>query len=124
MARVLIIENDALVARMFQIYLAGHEVLLAYRALSGLELLVSHSPDIVITEARLPDLNGLEALAAIRAMGNTPVIVLAGGGDWMEVGDYVDRAMRMGAAMALRKPVSREVLRLAVMGVVAPGEIG
>jgi DNA-binding response OmpR family regulator len=117
MAKVLIIESEPVIARIFQIYLAEHEVMVAHSALSGLELLTVHSPDIVVTEAELPDMGRLGILSALQVASEKPVIVITAGGPWTEVSDYVESAMTMGAAIALRKPVSRDVLRLAVLGI-------
>ncbi|MGE4064713.1 MAG: response regulator transcription factor [Rhodospirillaceae bacterium] len=114
MAKILIIEPEPVAARLFQIYLADHVVHLAYRGIGGLELFAAHSPDLVITNAALKDISGLNILRSIRAHGTTPVIIVADRRDWRDAGSYVATALEAGAAIVLRKPVSRTALLSAV----------
>jgi putative two-component system response regulator len=66
-----------------------------------------NSPDLVITDIRMPHLDGLELLRNIRELdGLTPVILVTGHGDL----DNAMRALRRGAYDFILKPVNPEVL--------------
>ena len=53
----------------------GHAVSSAPDALSGLRAAVEDSPDIIVLDLGLPDLDGSEVLRMLRAVSEVPVIV-------------------------------------------------
>jgi len=79
MARVLVIDDDRALLRALRVGLAakGHEVLTAVAGEEGLSLLALRSPDVVVLDLGLPDLDGLEVCRRIRAFSEVPVIVLS-----------------------------------------------
>jgi two-component system, NtrC family, response regulator AtoC len=108
---VLIIEDETVLAKNILIYLEryGFEVRLAQSAEEGLSLLDSVRPDAVLLDFNLPGMNGLEALARIRAVDpGIHVLMLTGHGN---VEMAVD-AMKAGAFDFLTKPVALSKLRL------------
>ena len=108
---VLVIEDEAVLAKNILIYLErhGYEVHLAQSAEEGLALLDSVRPDAVVLDFNLPGINGLEALARIRAFdAGIHVLMLTGHGS---VEMAVD-AMKAGAFDFLTKPVALGKLRL------------
>lgn len=82
----------------------------------GLALALAISPDIVVTDIRMPGMDGLamiEALAAraAEAGGEPPeVIILSGYSEF----EYARRAMRFGVDEYLLKPVEDEALEAAL----------
>ena len=68
MAAVVIIEDDQRIRELMARVLAekGYEVEGAGTALDGLQLIVAHSPDVVVLDMGLPDLDGAELLKMIR----------------------------------------------------------
>ncbi|MBE0565501.1 MAG: sigma-54-dependent Fis family transcriptional regulator [Krumholzibacteria bacterium] len=114
MARILVIDDDRSLREVVRFILAeaGHEVLDAADGRAGLELLC-RDPDLVITDIRMPGLDGMEVLARIREAGgesSPPVIVLTAHGTV----EQAVAAMRLGAFTYLLKPFAREELRLTV----------
>jgi len=79
MARVLVIDDDRALLRALRMALAakGHEVLTAVSGEEGLSALALRSPDVVVLDLGLPDLDGLEVCRRARAFSEVPVIVLS-----------------------------------------------
>jgi DNA-binding response OmpR family regulator len=107
--RVLLIEDDTRLAGMLTEYLgkAGFQVVHAENGARGLALHEREGADIVILDLMLPDAEGLEICARIRARSNSPVVMLTARGD------PVDRVvgLEMGADDYLPKPFDpRELL--------------
>ncbi len=75
------------------------------KALDGLE------PGCIVTDIRMPHMDGLELQRRLRAAGNmTPVIVMTGHGDIA----LAVEAMKAGAADFIEKPFDDEVLLAAI----------
>lgn len=107
---LLVIDDDIIVRQSIAVYLedSGFEVHQESSGHSGLEWFHANKPDGVITDLRMPDLDGLVVLEKIHQVcPETPVIVVSGMG---VVGDVV-RALRLGASDYFLKPlVDVEVL--------------
>lgn len=112
-ARVFVVEDDAdhLAALCDLLQAAGHAPSGFGSALAALEALAD-PPDLMLTDLRMPGMDGLALLAAVRARGlDLPVIVLTGHGD---IGHAV-QAIRAGAEDFLEKPYDAGHL-VAVLG--------
>ncbi len=89
----------------------GYRVETAGRGTAGLELLETMSFDLVLTDLRMPDMDGLQVLRAVRERyGDVEVMIFTGHGT---VATAVD-AMRMGAFDYIEKPFVPDELVLAV----------
>jgi diguanylate cyclase (GGDEF)-like protein/PAS domain S-box-containing protein len=81
---------------------SGFLVSEASDGLAGLELIRQNRPDIVITDLRMPRMDGLELInAVVTEFDNLPIIVLSGTG---VLADAID-ALRRGAWDYLTKPI-------------------
>lgn len=103
-ASLLIIDDDDVVRASLAAYLedSGFNVLQAANGLQGLEVFQAQSPDLVICDLRMPQVDGLELIRRINALQvETPVIVVSGAG---VMSDAVE-ALRLGAADYLIKPL-------------------
>ena len=88
-----------------------HNVLAADSGAVALELLEHNTVDLVLSDIRMPGMDGLELLSAIRAKHpGVPVILLTAYG---EVATAVE-AMRDGAADYLSKPVNFDDLEIRI----------
>ena len=86
----------------------GHEVVAT--AASGSELLKAcerHSPDLVITDIRMPEMDGLDAAKHIYDVQPVPIIVVT---SQLDEG-YVERAQEQHVLAFLRKPVEADDLK-------------
>ena len=93
MATILVIEDDggirsAITRAMTDL---GHTVTATERGMSGLESAVDNPPDVVLLDLGLPDLDGLEVLAMLRAVSNVPVIVITARDDDADMVRALDR---------------------------------
>ena len=79
MARVLVVDDDRALQRALKVALSahGHEVLLATTGEEGLSLVALRSPDVVVLDLGLPDMDGLEVVRRVRGWSQVPVIVLS-----------------------------------------------
>lgn len=109
--RVLLIDDDESLRRVteYNLGLAGFHVYGAASGREGIALFRKHLPDLVVTDVRLGDLDGLQVLAAIKKEAPvTPVIVMTAFGSI----EMAVKAMEEGAFTFLAKPFDREALRL------------
>lgn len=77
MVQVLIIEDDARIRPLLMRSLdeRGYAVASASTGMQGLQLAVDTKPDLVILDLGLPDVDGTQVLAMLRAVSDVPVIV-------------------------------------------------
>ena len=111
--RIVVADDEADVREYFGriLPLLGHEVVAAVA--TGTELVEAcrlTQPDLVITDIKMPEMDGLEAVRAIRAERPVPVIVITGYQDRA----HLARASDEEVALYLLKPVKRADLEAAI----------
>ena len=107
MARILIVEDNALNIKLFCDLLAahGHDPLPVTDSRTALDQAREFRPDLVITDIQLPYVSGLELIRAIRAedeLAHVPIMAVtayAGQGD-------DERIREAGAQAYVSKPIS------------------
>ena len=106
--KILIIEDEAKIARFIELELAheGYETEKAEDGRTGLELAESGVYDLVLLDIMLPGLNGLEVLRRLRKTSDVPVIVLTARDAVMDKVSGLD----MGADDYVTKPFAIEEL--------------
>ena len=106
---ILIVEDDIAFGTMLQTWLRkkGFEVDKATSVGSAVKMLTTGGVDLVLSDLRLPDHDGLRLLAWMRERGNSaPFIVMT---NYAEVQNAV-LAMKSGAADYIAKPVQPDIL--------------
>jgi DNA-binding NtrC family response regulator len=101
---ILVIDDELYVRESLTAYLddAGYRVLEAENGQEGLELFRLRQPDLVITDLRMPVMDGFALVETLAAEAEcTPVVVVSGAGAI----DEAVRAMRLGAWDYLSKPI-------------------
>ena len=75
---ILIVDDEVQIRKVLRISLesSGYSVIEAYNGTEGLSKAANNSPDIIILDLGLPDMEGLEFLKRVREWTKTPVIVL------------------------------------------------
>ncbi len=96
--RVLFVEDDVSVAQMYRLKLEldGYVVDVAADGLMALDKARREQPDIIFLDIRLPKLDGLSVLEALRQEPSTariPVVILS---NWNEK-ELVERGLSLGA---------------------------
>jgi DNA-binding response OmpR family regulator len=81
MTKIAIIEDDAVINQMYRMKFeaAGFDVQVANNGKSGVDMVESFAPDIILLDIQMPEMNGDEALKKIRAQTwgvRIPVIIL------------------------------------------------
>ena len=109
--RIVVIDDEVNAAAALETLLAedGYDVARANDARTGLQLLEKHDPDVVLTDLRMPGMDGIELLAKIKEIRpETMVIVMTAYGT---VKTAV-KAMKLGAEDYLGKPIDVEELEV------------
>ena len=90
------------VSLCFQLRWSGTDVVPAYDGTSGLELIETESPDIVILDINLPDMDGFQVIREVRRFSQVPVIMLTVKGEDVDIA----RGLELGADDYMVKPFS------------------
>jgi DNA-binding response OmpR family regulator len=109
--RILVIDDDIGFVDLLRLHLsaAGYEVEVAEDGVTGGRALLAHPPDLIVSDVAMPFLSGFELLSLMHSepsIASIPVILLSGRSD----GDTMARAVELGAADYLTKPVTRDQL--------------
>ena len=102
---ILTIEDDRLVRKAIASYLQGlgHLVLQAGDGAEGLEIFRRAHPDLILTDLRLPKIDGMEVLSTVQKESpDTPVIIVSGMGT---LEDAI-KALKLGARDYVTKPIT------------------
>jgi DNA-binding response OmpR family regulator len=116
---VLIVDDDHSQAEVLAFRLAkqGYETLTANTGRAGLQLALAESPNLVLLDLRLPDVDGLNLCQELTDDGRTcgiPVIILSG----MERPDIIRRSRAAGCHYYVRKPYDPNALLLLVQSAI------
>jgi len=119
---VLIVEDDPNIRELLQLYLEkdGYAVTLAADGGQGLDKFRAIKPDLVLLDVMMPVMDGWAVCKAIRAEGNTPVIMLTAKGETddkvtgLKAGadDYVTKPFEMKELLARIEAVLRRSDRI------------
>ena len=111
--KVLFIDDEEGIRKVMSIILAdaGYKVLMAQDGKSGLEICHKDSPQIVITDIRMPHMDGIEVLKKIKeADPEIEVVVVTGYGDM----ELAIQALQLDASDFITKPINDEALFVAL----------
>jgi response regulator NasT len=111
--RIAVADDEALMRKYLQetLTLMGHQVVsLASNGRELVEHCLSLKPNLVITDIRMPDMDGLDAAASIYAKELVPIIVVSAYHD----PDLIERAQSSHVIAYLVKPINQENLRPAI----------
>jgi two-component system, OmpR family, response regulator ChvI len=108
MTTIAVVEDDRGVLELIKdiLEIEGFDVLPYHDGTRALDAFESSSPDLVITDITMPEMDGIQLLRRLREKSDTPVILLTGRMD--ERDEMV--GLRIGADDFIRKPFSPRVL--------------
>jgi len=113
MNKILLIDDEPDIVRVLGISLKadGYDVIPALSGVEGLEAFTREKPAIVITDIKMPGMDGIEVLEKIKILDpNTEVIIITGHGDI----DNTIEALKHGASDFINKPVRDDALSIAL----------
>jgi len=117
MARVMVVDDEPAVAQAIGgiLELGEHEVLYARPGRDGAADAVQRRYDVLITDVIMPEVSGWEIIKRVRLeRPSTRIIAISGGGHIMDPDVALKLSDRLGADLALAKPVDVDVLLQAV----------
>jgi diguanylate cyclase (GGDEF)-like protein len=112
LAHVLVVDDDKNMRKLLRLALErdGYQVTTACDGVQALSLYRHESPDVVLMDPEMPELDGFEACAQLRKLpggDETPVMMITGLNDESSV----DKAFESGASEYITKPFNWAVLR-------------
>lgn len=116
MALILVIDDEQALRDIIRQILegVGHRVIEARHGGEGLLKFQQQAPALVISDIIMPEQNGVEMVARLRAeRPDVPIIAISGGGRARML-DLLDVAKDAGATMTLTKPFRKDELLAAV----------
>lgn len=106
--RVLLVEDDSLIAELLEmlLMLEGVDVAIAANGAEALARLEADSFDLIVLDLMMPVLDGLGLLDQLGAIGqpHPPILVFSASTST----EIADRALEAGAAAIARKPLDRD----------------
>jgi two-component system, OmpR family, KDP operon response regulator KdpE len=117
MTRVLVVDDEPQILRALSITLKArsYDVLVATSGKQALAIAAQSSPDIVVLDLGLPDLDGIDVIRGLRGWSKVPIIVLSGRSqgvskvDALDAGadDYVTKPFNVDELLARLRAVTR-----------------
>ncbi|GAB2026478.1 response regulator transcription factor [Lactovum odontotermitis] len=106
--RILICEDDPSVSKLLSLTMEveGYDYTAVLTGKEALRELVTHTPDLMLLDLGLPDMDGVEIIKKLRGFSQLPVIVVSARG---EAADKIE-ALDAGADDYLTKPFSTDEL--------------
>ena len=131
--RILIVDDEAQITRVLRTSLSsqGYDIRVANDGETALEIMKDWTPELVITDLSMPNMDGLELCRRIRAVSQIPIIVLsvrgeertkiqaldAGADDYVTKPFGIDELLaRVRAHLRRTPPVGSEVPTLIEVG--------
>ncbi|HEY7400608.1 MAG TPA: response regulator transcription factor [Actinomycetota bacterium] len=108
MTRILVVEDDSQIARALRTSLGanGFEMEWTRAGEEALQLATTWSPDCMILDLGLPDIDGIEVIRRLRGWSEVPVVVLSA----RDARDDKIRALDAGADDYVNKPFAMDEL--------------
>jgi DNA-binding response OmpR family regulator len=118
---ILLVDDDEGVRRFMHRTLAqaGYEVEDAANGELAVHAYRRRPSDLVITDIVMPDKEGLQTVRELRSLNPPAKIIAISGGGLGRAADYLEMAVRFGAARVLSKPFTSQELLAAVVTVLA-----
>jgi two-component system NtrC family sensor kinase len=111
--KILLIDDEESIRRLLSISLGhkGFQVIAAEDGEKGIDIFRQVTPKIVLTDIKMPGMDGLEVLRQVKALDpEAQVIVITGHGDM----ESAIKALKLEASDFLNKPIRDEALMIAI----------
>jgi DNA-binding response OmpR family regulator len=106
--KLLVIDDDSAVTDLLSLLLKsnGFEVIATNNSTEGLTMIREMSPDVIILDLMMPDMDGWQICKAVREFSQVPIIILSALNDPSMIASVLDA----GADDYLTKPTPSRVL--------------
>jgi len=106
--KVLVIDDDPSMTELLALLLRPItlEVVTANTAPDGILMAKDQSPDVIVLDLMMPDMDGYQVCSAIRAFSSVPILILSA----LDMPGMVSKALDAGADDYLIKPVTSGIL--------------
>ena len=86
MMKILVVDDEELLVKgiRFNLQNEGYEMITGSNGLEAVKLTQEHSPDLIILDVMMPEMDGMTACARIREFSNVPIILLTAKTDDMD----------------------------------------
>ncbi len=101
--KILIIDDDEIMTELMSLMLqsTASGIFAAHSGADGIKIIHEQSPDLIILDTMLPDMDGMQVCRAVRQFSSVPVLMLSGLG----TPAAIDEAIKSGADDYMVKPV-------------------
>ena len=117
--KVLVVEDDSAVSNLVSTALTAHgyKVVTTATGTDALRKVSESSPDVVLLDLGLPDIDGVEVIRRVRSWASTPIIVVSARGDERDkifaldtgADDYLTKPFSVGELLARIRTALRHV---------------
>jgi len=109
--KIVVVDDDPSITRIISIILKAHgyDVVTASGGETGLELVYSEKPDVMLLDIMMPDIDGFEVCRRLKedeATSAVPIIFVSARGDASDI----EKGLSMGACAYITKPFAPELL--------------
>lgn len=113
MRRILVVDDEESTRELLSLSLQsdGYEVLCAEDGFSAMEICANHPPEIVLTDIKMPGMDGIELLRRIKHLNNDIEVIMITGHGQMEL---AIQALQLEASDFINKPISDRALSVAL----------
>ncbi|MCL2181839.1 MAG: response regulator, partial [Treponema sp.] len=109
--KILIIDDEKInIMALAHFLKPQYDIIVSTNGVSGLEAALKHTPNIILLDIIMPDMNGFEVLAKLKDSSitmNIPVIFLTG---LNEVSDE-EKGLSLGAVDYIKKPFNKTIVK-------------
>ena len=84
--KILVVDDEELLVKgiRFNLQNEGYEVLTGFNGLEAVQIAQTQSPDLIVLDVMMPEMDGLTACSKIREFSNVPIILLTAKADDMD----------------------------------------
>ncbi|MDR1699233.1 MAG: sigma-54 dependent transcriptional regulator [Prevotellaceae bacterium] len=122
MAKILIIDDERSIRNTLKDILEfeKHQIELAEHGMAGLEMVKTNQYDLIFSDIKMPEMDGIEVLSAIREMEvETPVVMISGHGNI----ETAVECIKKGAFDFIEKPIDLNRLLVTVRNALDKGTL-
>ena len=130
--KILVIEDELNICNFIKTVLEsnGYYIIDSQKAITGLSLLRSHCPNMVILDLGLPDMDGTDFIKQVREFSNIPILVLSARTNESDkilaldlgANDYVTKPFGVGELLARVRAILRNIRLQELSGNALPQE--